>query len=105
MSASAFGADMQQEIEHLLQFVERTECQYERNGKLHSGKEAAEHIKKKYYFFKNDIDSTEKFIELSAAKSTMSGKYYVVHCPNGPTLKSQDWLLQELNSYRKKGPD
>ncbi|UCE63419.1 MAG: DUF5329 family protein [Nitrospirota bacterium] len=102
ITAPAFGGDMQQEINHLLQFVKHTVCQYERNGQLHSGKEAVEHIKKKYYYFKDDIDSTEKFIELSATKSTLSGKFYFVHCPNRPPLKSQDWLLEELNHYRKE---
>jgi len=101
-SAPVFGADMQKEIDHLLQFVEHTECQYERNGQWHSGKEAAEHIKIKYNYFKNRIDSAEKFVELSATKSTMSGKFYFVHCPNRPKLKSQEWLLHELNNYRKK---
>ncbi len=37
----------QEEIDHLLSFVESTECQYERNGTLHNGVEAAEHIKKR----------------------------------------------------------
>jgi hypothetical protein len=105
MAAPALGADMQKEINHLLQFVEHTECQYERNGKMHTGKEAVKHIKTKYNYFKNDINNAEKFIELSATKSTMSGKFYFVHCPNRPTLKSQDWLLQELNDYRNGGPD
>jgi hypothetical protein len=105
ISAPAFGTDMQQEIDHLLQFVEHTECQYERNGQLHSGKEAAEHIKTKYNYFKSDLDSTEKFVELSATKSTISGKYYFVHCPNRRKLKSQEWLLEELKTYRKKEAD
>jgi hypothetical protein len=96
-----FGADIEKEIDHLIQFVERTDCQYERNGQLHSGKEAAKHIKRKYKYFKSDIDSAEKFIELSANKSTMSGKSYIVHCPNRPKLRSQEWLLRELKNYRK----
>ena len=104
LTAPAFAAGMQTEINHLLQFVEQTDCQYERNGKIHSGKEAAEHIKKKYNYFKDDIDSAEKFIELSATKSTISGKYYLVHCPNHLTIRSQEWLLQELDNFREKGP-
>jgi hypothetical protein len=104
-STPVIAADMQQEIDHLLQFVERTNCQYERNGQLHTGKEAVKHIKIKYNYFKNDINSAEKFIELSATKSTMSGKFYFVHCPNRPKLKSQEWLLHELKTYRKNEVD
>jgi len=102
MSTPVFCSDMQNEIDHLLKFVENTECQYERNGTSHTGKDAAEHIKKKYEYFKDKIDSTEKFIELSATKSTMSGKYYMILCKGNSKIKSQDWLLQELTQYRKK---
>ena len=102
ISVPVFGSDMQNEIDHLLTFVENTECQFERNGKFHTGKDAVGHIKKKYDYFKNQIDSAEKFIELSAAKSTMIGNYYMVLCNGSPKVKSQEWLLQELESYRNK---
>ncbi|MCU7960244.1 MAG: DUF5329 domain-containing protein [gamma proteobacterium symbiont of Bathyaustriella thionipta] len=94
------AATMQNEIDHLLEFVKNTDCQYERNGDLHSGPEAVAHIRKKYNYFKDDIDSSEKFIELSASKSTMSGKFYMIHCADQPSIKSQQWLLQELHRYR-----
>ncbi|MDX8378302.1 MAG: DUF5329 family protein [Mariprofundales bacterium] len=100
VASTAWSAPMQQEIEHLLEFVASTQCQYERNGTKYSGKKAVAHIQKKYRYFKDDIDSTEKFIELSATKSTMSGRYYNIHCKNKPVIKTQDWLLQELQTYR-----
>jgi len=93
---------MQNEIDHLLIFVENTECQFERNGRFYTGKDAVGHIKKKYDYFKDEIDSAEKFIELSATKSTMTGNYYMVLCNSSPKIKSQEWLLQELESYRSK---
>ena len=99
---SVFAGDMLSEINHLLTFIENTECQFERNGKIQTGKDTVDHVKKKYNYFKKRIDSTEKFIELSATKSTMSGKYYVVLCKGNPNVKSQDWLLQELKNYRSK---
>lgn len=105
LATTAGAATMQQEIDHLLEFVEHTQCQYERNGQLYSGKEAVEHMKTKYHYFKDDINSAEKFIELSATRSTMSGKFYFVRCPDQPTVKSQDWLLSELDTYRKRGTD
>ena len=70
-----FSSDMNTEIDHFLSYVENTECLYERNGTMYRGKDAVEHIKKKYNYFKDKIDSTEKFIELSATKSIISGKY------------------------------
>ena len=101
-SMPVFSSDMNAEIEHLLSYVENTECLYERNGTMHKGKDAVEHIKKKYNYFKDKIDSTEKFIELSATKSTMSGKYYMILCKDKLPVKSQEWLLRELESYRTK---
>lgn len=101
LTLPAIAADMQKEINHLLAFVESTPCKYERNGTKHTGKEAVEHIKTKYNYFMDDIDSTEKFIELSATKSTTSGNYYMIYCADTSAVKSQQWLLQELNVYRK----
>lgn len=95
-----YASNMQGEIEHLLDFVNNTQCKYERNGTSHSGKDAVEHIKKKYNYFMDDIDSTEEFIELSATKSTMSGKYYLIACEGKSKIRSQDWLLKELRHYR-----
>ena len=95
-------ASSQDEINHLLKFVSSTECQYERNGTMHNGLEAVKHINKKYDYFLDDIKKTEDFIKYSATKSKMSGKYYMVHCPNLVPIKSQDWLLKELKRYRSK---
>ncbi|WP_231295737.1 DUF5329 family protein [Colwellia sp. PAMC 21821] len=94
-------ASTQEEIKHLLSFVASTECKYERNGTMHNGKEAVEHINKKYAYYAEDIESTEDFIKYSATKSKMSGKYYKIHCSSNAPLKSQDWLLNELRVYRQ----
>jgi hypothetical protein len=94
-------ASMQEEINHLLKFVQQTNCQYERNGDFHIGVEAAKHINKKYAYFVDDIKSTEDFIKFSATKSSFSGKVYKVHCAGQSPVKSRDWLLTELMTYRK----
>ena len=94
------SADSFKEISHLLNFVKSTDCTYERNGKRHTGAEALGHIKKKYDYFSDDIETAEDFIQYAATKSKMSGKFYLVHCPSQPTIKSQDWLLAELKRYR-----
>lgn len=93
-------AATQDEINHLLKFVNSTGCQYERNGTMHNGKDAVEHINKKYAYYSDDITSAEDFIKYSATKSTMSGKYYKIHCKNTVPMNSQDWLLTELSVYR-----
>lgn len=93
-------ASTQDEINHLLSFIASTDCKYERNGTMHNGNEAVEHINKKYAYFSEDIKSTEDFIEYSATKSKMSGEYYKIHCSNQEPIKSKDWLLNELKAYR-----
>ena len=96
----AHASAIEDEISHLLLFVKNTECEYDRNGTIHNGKEAAKHIQTKYNYFKKKITSTEEFIELSATKSTLSGKPYTVQCEGVEKITSKDWLLNELENYR-----
>ena len=98
---SSAVSSTQDEINHLLQFVSETQCQYERNGTMHNGKEAKDHIQKKYDYYEDDIKTTEDFIRLSATKSYLSGKHYKIHCPDQSAIKSSDWLLNELQAFRK----
>ena len=104
MLSTSVNAHTLDEIEHLLAFVKDTNCVYERNGKQHTGTEAVEHIKKKYDYYSEEIDSAEDFIKYAATKSKMSGDYYMVHCPDQPAVKSKTWLLAELASYRATHP-
>lgn len=89
------------EIQHLLRYVENTDCVYERNGSQHTGPEAVKHINQKYKYFADDIDTTETFIQLAATQSSMSGRVYRVHCAGKPTIESAVWLKKELDRYRK----
>lgn len=89
------------EVEYLLGLVKNSPCKFERNGKLYDGEKAYEHIKKKYEYFRDEITSTETFIEYAATKSMMSGKYYLVLCAAAEPVKTSDWLLEELKKYRE----
>jgi len=90
------------EVDHLLAFVKNSGCIINRNGTDYSAEKGVGHIENKYDYFRDDIDSTEEFIELSATRSTMSGDYYLVKCAGKETIKTQDWLLTELKRYREK---
>lgn len=94
--------EQQPEVAHLIDFVQSSPCTINRNGTTHQGEEAAAHIQKKYDYFRNKITTTEQFIEYSASKSTMSGKYYTVRCSGQEPIRAQDWLLQELEAYREQ---
>jgi Family of unknown function (DUF5329) len=90
------------EVNHLLAYVKNSGCIINRNGSDHLAEEGVSHIENKYDYFRDDISSTEDFIEYSATKSTMSGNFYTVTCPGKKTIKTQDWLLTELKKYRSK---
>ena len=93
-------AEQAKEVSHLIVFVKNSPCIFNRNGAKYPGKESVEHIQRKYDYFRDDIKNTEDFIKYSASKSTMSGKYYTVICPDHQTIKSKDWLLNELKLFR-----
>ena len=89
------------EVDHLLNFVKNSSCQINRNGKYHKGNKAVSHIERKYDYFRDDIGTTEEFIEYSATKSTMSGKFYLVRCGSADAVKTKEWLLKELKRFRE----
>ena len=99
ISGGAF-ASTTDEINHLLNFVSSSSCNFERNGSTHPAAKAVEHIKKKYDYYEDDIVSAEDFIKYSATKSTMSGKQYQIHCEGKKTITSKAWLLTELERFR-----
>jgi hypothetical protein len=90
------------EVNHLLVFVKNSGCIISRNGTDHPAVKGISHIEKKYDYFRDDIKSTEEFIEYSATKSTMSGDYYMVSCPGKEAIRTQDWLMSELKRYRSE---
>ena len=90
------------EIQHLLEYLRTSGCAMERNGEKHNSEDAYSHVKKKYDYFRSRIQSSEDFIETSASKSTMSSKYYLVHCEGQPAMRTRDWLMEELHDYREK---
>jgi hypothetical protein len=94
-------AGQKPEVEYLLEFVRNSDCIMERNGSRHKGDEAVSHIQRKYDYFLDDIKSTEDFIEYSATKSTMSGKYYLVICNGQAPVRAKDWLLGALQEFRE----
>ena len=89
------------EVEHLIKFIRSADCRLERNDEFYTDEEVIEHILKKYDYYREEINSTEKFIELSASKSVISGKPYIAHCNNSEPVNARIWLLKELRSYRE----
>jgi len=90
-----------QEIDHLLNFVANTDCQYDRNGSIHSGPEARDHINKKYQYYRKKVETAEDFVKYSATKSKISGRKYKIRCAGTEEKNASDWLLEELQAFRE----
>ena len=87
-------------INHLLTYVEESNCVFIRNGKEYNSKEAATHIKTKNDSLMFGVKTPEDFIELAASKSMLSGQPYFVRCVDHSPVPSAEWLSKELSNYR-----
>ena len=67
-SASQGGqaAPLDKTIQHLIAYVAHSDLTFVRNSAEYTGKEASEHIQKKYAHFRDKIATPEDFIELCA---------------------------------------
>ena len=89
------------EIQALIQAVAESECEFNRNGSVHSAEAAAEHLELKYSRGRRYTDSAEAFIERLASKSSWSGKPYQMIC-GGETQPAGDWLTMRLEALRSQ---
>lgn len=94
----------QQEITHLISYLETSGCRFNRNGTWYSAIDAVSHINKKYQYLldKKLVSSAEVFIEKAASESSMSGKAYLVQCGDAQPESSAIWFSAELKKYRQK---
>jgi hypothetical protein len=95
------SAPLQTEVDHLLLYVEKSECTFVRNGSTHNGAQAAAHLREKYRHARGRIRTTEQFIKYVAAGSSVSGKPYLIRCEGKKPVSSAKWLSTELVRFRK----
>jgi hypothetical protein len=102
LRAEPVGENFRTETNVLLDRLESSGCQFNRNGTWHTGAEAKAHLLNKldYLEKKSAVQSTEQFIDLAATKSSMSGTPYQVRCANAAPVESKQWLSRELQSLR-----
>jgi len=93
--------ELQKTINYLLDYVGKSDAVMIRNGSEYDGKVAAAHLKTKYEHFKKEIKTPEDFIRLSATKSMISGKPYLVRLKDGKEILCADWLIKILKDYRQ----
>jgi Family of unknown function (DUF5329) len=97
------AASTDAEIAALFTYLEKSGCEFNRNGTWYNGTEAVAHIRKKldYLQGKKRITDTESFITQAASVSSSSGKNYEVRCQGKAAVPSGDWFKAELAKMRK----
>jgi hypothetical protein len=97
------SADVQTEVEYLLQHIEDSGCEFYRNGTWYNGRRARSHLYEKYQYLvaHDEINSADDFIERAATRSSVIGIAYQIRCSGGEPVDSKSWLLDALAAYRE----
>ena len=91
-----------EKIEALISIVENLEgATFIRNGDEHTCADAAEHMRRKWKWKGDDIETARDFIQVAAAKSSTSGKAYVIRFEDGKEVTSEVFLTAELDKLEK----
>ena len=100
--AAPLAASQRAEIHVLMAALVTSTCEFSRNNSWHNAKDAKIHLLRKldYLEAKNEVHSTEQFIELAASKSSVSGRAYQVKCGSAAPVDSKDWLIEQLKLIR-----
>jgi hypothetical protein len=91
---------LEETINYLIDHVSTSDATFIRNGQPHTPAEAVAHIRAKYAHFKSEIKTPEDFIRLSASKSLLTGKPYLVRTPDRKEMRLDVWLTEALKQYR-----
>jgi|SRR5271167_441901 len=91
------------EINHLLELIERSGCEFFRNGTWYDGQRAQAHLRAKYDALaaSNQINTAEDFIEKAASNSSISGRPYQIKCTGSAAMPTSQWFKAALAQYRK----
>jgi hypothetical protein len=100
--ASFAAADVELEVNALINDVAVSGCDFQRNGSIHDSADAADHLRLKYSRGKRYVDSAEQFIDRLASESSWTGKPYTVIC-EGNEQPSGEWLHRRLREQRAQG--
>jgi hypothetical protein len=110
LASPGYGAEppatARAEIEHLLVYLERSGCEFSRNGRWHRAAEARRHLERKYRHLveKGLVSSAEDFIARAGSESSLSGRPYQVRCGTAAPVPSARWLTDELRRLRRGQP-
>jgi hypothetical protein len=87
-----------EDIQYLLDAIERSGCEFYRNGSWYAAPEARSHLASKYRQVdkRQPVRSAEDFIGWVGTRSSMSGEPYRVRCPGSDEMTSAEWFRRAL---------
>ena len=86
----------QAKIEALLSGMRSKDAVFIRNGKEHTGRKAASHLKRKLTFAGDRVRTAQDFITGIATRSEETGEPYRVRFRSGEVRPLADWLNERL---------
>lgn len=93
-------ANLEQDVEGLIEQVAQSPCVFIRNGKRYDQQQAAEHIRNKWDYARDEVEDMPFFIAEVASKSWFSGKPYMVECGD-KSITSREWLTELWQQSRQ----
>ncbi|MEK6593929.1 MAG: DUF5329 domain-containing protein [Pseudomonadota bacterium] len=105
LHAAPVAPPVRAEIDAVLSALQSSGCKFNRNGSWYAAAKAKTHLLRKLEYLErnNAVQTTEQFIELAAARSSSSGKPYLVKCGSTSPVESKQWLTVQLNAVRSSG--
>jgi hypothetical protein len=90
------------EINHLLELIENSGCEFFRNGTWYDAQRAVAHLRTKYEALaaNGQIETAEDFIDKAASGSSMSGQAYLIRCGGGAPMTTRQWFSAALARHR-----
>src|SRR6478672_11244956 len=87
-----------EDIQYLLDAIERSGCEFYRNGSWYAAAEARSHLASKYRQVdeRQPVRSAEDFIDGVGTRSSTSGEPYRVRCPGSDEMTSAEWFRRAL---------
>ena len=85
-------------IQYLLDAIERSGCEFYRNGSWYAAADARSHLARKYREVdkRQPVRSVQDFIDWVGTRSSMSGEPYRVRCPGADAMTSAEWFRRVL---------
>jgi hypothetical protein len=86
------------DIQYLLDAIERSGCEFYRNGSWYAAADAWSHLAAKYRAVdtRRPVRSAQDFIEWVGTASSTSGEPYRVRCPGSDEMTSAEWFRRAL---------